>query len=149
MVLFGDSHSYAVQRALERRKKRGQRIPLAVYRLLKAKNEIVVGDTSFEKFLEIASGLGPRDVVLSAIGGNQHAVFSTIQHPDKFDLVDPDGIPGIDDEVQIVPYRMIESYFFDVIRNRDLKSIQALREATCARMVHIIPPPPKADNEFI
>ena len=149
ILLFGDSHSYAIQRALERREKKRQPIPLRAHRLLKVKNGIEVGDTSLEKFLGIAKRLGPRDVVLSAIGGNHHAVFSTVQHPVRFDFVDFTDDSDTERNASVIPYRVLEAFFERAIRNGDGKSIEALRTATRARIVHVIPPPPKADGKFI
>ena len=149
ILLFGDSHSYAVQRALERRVKKGRPCPLTAHRLRKIKNQREVGDTSFEEFLDLVGLLTPEDVVLSAIGGNQHAVFSTIQHPEPFDFIDPETGTIPQPGVELIPYRTIEGVFDQGIRNGDGKSIETLRKATNAQVVHIIPPPPKADNAFI
>jgi hypothetical protein len=148
IVLFGDSHCYAVQRAIEKRQGKGRPVPLAAHRLLKIKNGRQQGDTSFEAFLEIIRSFQADDVVLSMIGGNQHAVFSTIQHPQRFDFLQP-GDAQVTDGTEIIPYRILAESFSSGIRNGDGKSLRALRAATEARVVHIIPPPPKGDNEFI
>lgn len=150
MVLFGDSHSYAVQRAIEKRQGSGVPVALKAHRLAKIKNGVRQGDTSFEEFLEIARTLDADDVVLSMIGGNQHAVFSTIQHARGFDFFGPDEPSYASSEgVEVVPYRMLTAVFERGIRNGDGKSLEALRKATTARLIHIIPPPPKKDNAFI
>lgn len=149
IVLFGDSHSYAVQRAIEKREGKGRQAPLSAHRLSKIKNGKQQGDTSFEEFLDIVRPLTPEDVVLSMIGGNQHAVFSTIQHPQHFDFLEPGSPRRIEPGAELIPYRILAEAFSTGIRNRDGKSLKALREATSARVVHVIPPPPKGDNEFI
>ena len=149
IVLFGDSHSYAVQRAIEKRQGSGLPVPLAAHRLAKIKNGKQQGDTSFEEFLDIVRPLAPQDIVLSMIGGNQHAVFSTIQHPKRFDFLAPGEDAKVEEGAELVPYRTLSAVFEKGIRNRDGKSLEALRKATSARVVHIIPPPPKADNGFI
>lgn len=149
ILLFGDSHAYAVQRAIEKRQGKGRTTPLRAHRLAKIKNGKQQGDTSFEEFLKIVRPLTPDDVVLSMIGGNQHAVFSTIQHPQKFDFLEPGSDAATDTGAEIIPYRILAGSFERGIRNRDGKSLEALRQATAARVVHIIPPPPKADNAFI
>ena len=148
ILLFGDSHSHSIQRAIEKRIRKGRSIPLTVHRLRKEKNGREIGDTPFEEFLAIARRLEPIDVVLSMIGGNQHAVFSTVQHPQRFDFYTPDmSLPAND--VEMVPYRLFEDVFDDGLRNGDGKSLTALRAATRAEIIHIIPPPPKADNGYI
>ena len=149
ILLFGDSHSYAVQRAIEKREGKGKSAPLKAHRLSKIKNGKKQGDTSLEEFVEIIRSLGEDDVVLSMIGGNQHAVFSTIQHPQRFDFLEPDGKQVAEEGAELIPYRALTSFFEKGIRNRDGKSLEALRQATSARMIHIIPPPPKSDSEFI
>jgi hypothetical protein len=149
VVLFGDSHSYAIQRAIEKRHAKGRPVPLAAHRLLKIKGKKQVGDTSFEDFLEIVRSLQPHDVALSMIGGNQYAVFSMIQHPQRFDFIEPDGHSKVDASAELIPYRLLADAFQQGIRGGDGRSLAALRKATAARVVHIIPPPPKADNDFI
>jgi hypothetical protein len=151
VLLFGDSHCYAVQRAVERRLKRGKPVPLIVHRLLKThwKNGQTVGDTRFEDFLKIIRSLAQEDVVLSMIGGNQHAAISTIQHPQRFDFLERRGETPFDSEAEIVPYRMLADYFASALGQGDGKSLRALRSATKARVIHILPPPPKRDNPFI
>jgi hypothetical protein len=149
ILLFGDSHAYAVQRAIEKREGKGRTASLKAHRLAKIKNGKQQGDTTFEEFLEIVRPLRSDDIVLSMIGGNQHAVFSTIQHPRKFDFREPESDAATDDGAEIIPYRVLASFFEHGIRNRDGKSLEALRQATVARVVHIVPPPPKADNAFI
>ena len=149
IILFGDSHCYAIQRAIERREAKGRPVPLVAHRLLKTKNDVVMGDTSFEDFLRIAGTLGPGDIVMSAIGGNQHAVFSTIQHPVPFDFFEPGSASSIETGVQVIPYRTLEANFASGIRGRDGASLKALRDATAARVIHILAPPPKEDNAHI
>ena len=149
-LLFGDSHVYAVQRAIERRNAKGLAVPLNAHRLLKTKNDVVMGDTSFEEFLKLAGGLGTTDTVISMIGGNQHAVFSTIQHPQPFSFLMPGDTPDpADSALATIPYRALAVHFDNGIRGRDGKSLKALRDATRARMIHLQPPPPKSDNQHI
>ncbi|GAA4742015.1 hypothetical protein GCM10023264_03900 [Sphingomonas daechungensis] len=149
ILLFGDSHSYAVQRAIEKREGKGKPAPLKAHRLSKIKNGKMQGDTSLEEFIEIVRPLRQHDIVISMIGGNQHAVFSTIQHANPFDFLEPGKEAKLQDGAELIPYRMLETAFEKGIRNGDGKSIEALRKATSARMIHVLPPPPKSDNEFI
>jgi hypothetical protein len=149
IVLFGDSHSHAIQRAIDKRAGKGQAVSLTAHRLLKEKNGSNIGDMSFVDFLKSIGNLGPNDVVLSMIGGNQHAVYSTIQHQQRFDLFEPGQPAFADGSVEIVPYRAMEMAFATGLRGGDGKSLEAIRAATTARVFHIIPPPPKQDNAFI
>jgi hypothetical protein len=148
-LLFGDSHAYAIQRAIDKRSGKARATPLTAQRLAKSKNGKQIGDTTFEDFLRVVRQLRPEDIVFSAIGGNQHAVFSTIQHSRRFDFLDPGMRPRVDADAELIPYRVLSNTFEKGIRSRDGRSLEALRKATSARVVHLIPPPPKADNAFI
>jgi hypothetical protein len=150
MVLFGDSHSHAVQTAIAKRKGKGAPVPIVAHRLLKEKNGLSIGDMSFEDFLDLVRKFEPTDIVFSMIGGNQHAVFSTVQHPKPFDFFSMgEAPPSLEVAAQIVPYRALEHAFASGLERGDGKSLAALRNATVARVVHIIPPPPKQDNAHI
>jgi hypothetical protein len=149
MVLFGDSHTYAVQRAIERRVHKGVSVPLTPYRLLKVKGDKQIGDTTFEAFLDIARSLAREDIAVSMIGGNQHAVFSTIQHPQPFDFIEPAEESPLAAGAEIIPYQAVADVFARGVRGGDGKSLEALRKATSARVIHVIPPPPKGNNAFI
>lgn len=148
ILLFGDSHAHAVQRAVSKREGKGQSAPISAHSLLKDKNGVRIGSTSFERFLKLAGELGPGDVVVSMVGGNQHAVYSTIQHPQPFDFFTPDQ--GVSDGgAEIIPYRAIEDVFEYGLRKGDGGTLEAIRAATVARVVHVLPPPPKQDNDHI
>lgn len=150
IMLFGDSHSYAMQRAAERRTKKRLDVPVEIHRLLKQKNDVVIGDTSLEQFVDKIRGLAADDAVISMIGGNQHAVFSTIQHPRPFDFIEPsrpNWLPAAGSE--LIPYAALHGNFTDGITRGDGKSIKALRDATVAHVVHVLPPPPKRDTAHI
>ncbi|QIK78086.1 hypothetical protein G7077_03315 [Sphingomonas piscis] len=147
--LFGDSHAHAVQTAILKREGKGQPVPLSAHRLLKEKNGVRIGTTSFEAFLRIVGDLEPKDVVVSMIGGNQHAVYSTIQHPRPFTFLLPSGHQAVGEGLELVPFRTIEHLFEKGLRSGDGRSLQALREATSARVVHVLPPPPKESNDHI
>lgn len=128
---------------------KGRRVPLRVHRLLKDKGDKRIGDTTIEQFIEMIRGLTTDDVVISLVGGNQHAVFSTIQHAQPFDFYEPGQEGAVDPKAEAVPYRMLAEAFGEGIRSGDGRSILALRSATSAKVVHVIPPPPKGDNAFI
>ena len=150
IVVFGDSHIHAIQQAHRRRASEGRDLPLQAMRLTRIKNSKPIGDKSFDEILEIANELGPEDVVVSAAGGNQHAIFSTIQHPEPFDFVMP-GEAAVDltGAATIVPYRTIYEAFAEPIRKGFEKSFRMLRKRTGARIACLMAPPPKRDNAFI
>jgi hypothetical protein len=149
VLLFGDSHAHAVERAIAKRVGKGLPVTLTAHRLLKDKGDIQIGNITFEAFLKLASTLGPDDVVVSLIGGNQHAVYSTVQHRLRFDFYSPD-VPSIDEAAsEIVPYRAIEAVFDTGLRSGDGRLLETLRSATAARIVHVLSPPPKEDSAHI
>src|SRR5215213_7379662 len=78
VLLYGDSHSEAVFQAAELRERKGKPTSIGIYRARREKGDLVLGDTSFDDFVELSRRLTESDVVISMIGGNQHAVFSTI-----------------------------------------------------------------------
>ena len=149
-MVIGDSHVDAIKRAIKVRRMGGAETDVSAYRLSKMKNDKLIGDISFQDCIVRIRTLGPRDVVVSAIGGNQHAVFSTIQHPTPFDFFEQgnDSVAS-DDTVQIIPKRMLASIFDAGIRNGDGQQLSALRGATKARVFHLVPPPPKENNAHI
>lgn len=149
ILLFGDSHSHAIQSAIGKRMRKGRNVPVVVHRLKKHKNGREIGDTSLEEFLGIIRNLDTSDAILSMIGGNQHAVFSLVQHTQPFDFFEPGQGDPIASGCQIIPYRILEGLFAYGLQKGDGASIAALRKATSAKVVHILPPPPKADNAFI
>jgi hypothetical protein len=83
------------------------------------------------------------------IGGNQHAVYSTIQHPQPFDFFTPESGGVAESTAELIPYRALEDIFARGLRTGDGRSLEALRSGTVARVVHVLPPPPKRDNAHI
>jgi hypothetical protein len=57
--------------------------------------------------------------------------------------------PPVEEGAEIVPYRAIHEVFWRGLKNGDGRSLEAIRAATVARVVHFLPPPPKEDNEHI
>jgi len=150
VLLYGDSHSEAVFQAAEKRQRKGTPTPISIHRARRQKGELTLGDTSFEEFIELVTGLSESDVVVSMIGGNQHAVFSTIQHPIAFDVLEPDvGAETLRPGAQIIPHRAVWSILNKKFRSRDGRALKAIRNSTRASVVHIMSPPPKRDSAFL
>nr|MBA3577978.1 hypothetical protein [Sphingomonas sp.] len=149
ILLFGDSHSHAVHLAVEKRLGTQCAAPLAVFRQLKEKNGRKVGNITFDGFLKRISQLSGEDVVLSMMGGNRHAIFGTTQHPQPFDFYSRDHRAPPRCGVEIISYRTLAAFFAKGISERVGRRLKAMRKATAARVVHLVPPPPKADNEYI
>ena len=150
ILIYGDSHCEAVFQAAELRLRKRMPTPVAIHRARRQKGDKILGDTSLDEFIELSRSLTDNDVIISMIGGNQHAVFSTIQHPIAFDVLEPGAsMESLQPGAQLVPYRAVASILHSGIRGRDGRSLRALRDATRARLIHIMPPPPKRDSDFI
>ena len=174
VLVIGDSHIHALQEALETRDADQAGLRIEAKRLFKTKRRdgrpvrvtggrfarffrtpsadlTTLGDVSIEQALRLASRLNPQDVLVSVLGGNQHAVFSTIQHAQPFDFLLPDGASSTSPQTEaaLIPYRALFPFFRTSLRDGDGETIAAFRKATKARMVHLLAPPPKRMNEWI
>ena len=182
IFFFGDSHIHAIQEALAVRERKGIVHRMEARRLFKAKQIkepkestpqtqsrllaafdwfrrgrrqsefAIIGDITFRAARRAVRKLGPDDVFVSVIGGNQHAVFSTIQHPQRFDFV----LPGEDEPAhasmhgaELIPFNTLYEFFRASLRDGDVQTIASLRMLTKARVVHLLTPPPKRDNSWI
>lgn len=150
IALFGDSHTVAIIEGREFGPRSVFYQHVAVHRLRKDKGNVVLGDTSLDDFCDIVADFGEDDFVFSAIGGNQYAVISMFSHEIDFDFFSgPKGTQVASEAQQIIPYRALRQYLADGVRGNDGKSLARLKQATKARVFHISPPPPKADNAFV
>ncbi len=149
ILVFGDSHSHAMHVAVQARLGEGRSVSLSVFRQRKEKNGRTVGNISFNAFLDRISRLRRTDIVLSAMGGNWHALLGTVQHPQPFDFFSPGHRAESPEEVQIVPYQALVAHFSKRIAKGVGRRLKILHNATPARVFHLIPPPPKRDNSFL
>ena len=147
--VFGDSHSVALLRAQQYSKRTHQYEHVRVNRLRKAKGGKAVGDTSLEDFCREIRDFGPDDFVFSTVGGNQYAIVSTVRTPIDFDILScpTDQLPA--KASQLVPFRALESFIESGIRETVGPVLREIRNATEAQVFHLVPPPPKENNEFI
>lgn len=110
-------------------------------------------------FLADISKLTSEDAVISMVGGSQYAIFSTVQHPEPFDFYEPDGVRVPLPEATIIPFQAV----YELVRTSalegiddghtkikgDASALKAMRSATRARLVHVLPPPPVRDGDAI
>jgi hypothetical protein len=150
VVILGDSHINAPRLAAKYRKGRGENCSFEFLRLLRKRGEIERGEVPLRKAINLVTNLRASDLVISMVGGNQHAVYSTVQHDIPFDFHLPDGVPTEPDDKEIIPFRMINEVFRKGIHEgHDGTVISSVRNATHARLIHMLPPPPKRDNVHI
>lgn len=150
IVVVGDSHTDAIKRALARGRFVDPEIAVEAYRYSRVKNGKEIGDLSEPEVCELVASLGRDDLIVSTIGGNQHQTLALIQHPDRFDVMLPGDFETIPDQsCSLIPYAQLFETLERGIKNKDGARLKILREAAGAKVVHLIPPPPKEDAEHI
>lgn len=150
IIVFGDSHIDAVRRAGKLRLMARKPLAVEAYRLPKmTRSDNSADSTPFEDVMSIVRNLSSQDMVFSMIGGNQHAVLATIQHPLPFDFFGLEDGDIINEEIEIIPRNVVRAFLKSGIMAGDGERLKILREATAARVFHIIPPPPKESAEHI
>jgi hypothetical protein len=150
IVVLGESHVDGVQQAFAARSSTADQPAFSIYRLMSIKNGITVGDLTLEDCIQRCATLDPEDVVVSLLGGNQHAVVGLIQHPIPFDILEPETtLDQLPPEIHCVPTRVMEDYFDKGLRGRDGTKLQALSARVHSRLYHVSPPPPKEDTAHI
>jgi hypothetical protein len=148
VLLFGDSHTDALKKAL--RKRTNVICDFEAYRYARPKNDGQIGDFSEEEILAKVAALSPQDIVISTIGGNQHQVVSLIQHPISFDIMLKGDAPEpVAENDYVIPYAQIREYFENGLRGKDGRRLQALKNSGTCRVFHLVPPPPKEDEAHI
>lgn len=147
--VFGDSHSVALLRAQQYGKRTHQYENIRVNRLRKEKDGKLIGDTSLAEFCRAIGSFGPEDFVFSAVGGNQYAMVSTIQPAIDYDILCSPTDQVSDRDRQLVPFRALHGFIESGVRETVGPVLRKLRESTKAQVYHLIPPPPKEDNDFI
>jgi hypothetical protein len=153
VYVFGDSHTDALKRALNFEGRSDVYPAIKLLRIRKQKGSSEIGDVDFPTFCKKVKHLTRDEIVVSCIGGNQYAIVSTIKLEGDTQLVTTTAHLGDDlmlDLCQnIIPFRVLKSFIESGVRSSDAPMLQALRASTKARVVHLIPPPPKFDNDFI
>ena len=166
ILLLGDSHGLAVHQAVERRRKQGLPSPVTVFRRdrkdTKSEEEKSrlhearshdwtwrgIAGIHVDDFLARVAEFGPNDVVLSALAGSDYVYFGLLEHPLPFDFYAPFASAAQRRGTHIVPYRALTDMFVQTLADR-YRHLFAIRAATSARVVHLLSPPPLADDEFI
>jgi len=91
---------------------------------------------------EVRARLAGRDVGVSVLGGNDHAVLTMLNHDRRFDVVLPDA-PDLPCEpgAELVPAGLLRA---EIARRAapHLAALAAYRAAFAGRMIHVESPPP-------
>lgn len=149
VVIVGDSHTYAIQKAIAAQKAADPEFEFEAYRFKRPKRGKDFGDLTARQILRLIKKLTPRDVVVSTIGGNHHSAFGLIQHPVAFDVLLPGREEAVAEGAQIVPYRAVRDYFLGRLERGDSELVSKLASAARCPVYHLTPPPPKRDDDFI
>ena len=152
IIIIGESHSQAPLVAMRAKIELPKGVDLVIHRLTKIKNGKLIGSIAFKDTLVLCSTLDKDDLVISTIGGNQHAALSLIQHPQPFDTVGNNGElpePSESGAPEIVPRNALKAIFETSFRTNDGKRILAIANAGPQRTVHLMAPPPKDDVAHI
>jgi hypothetical protein len=149
ILVFGDSHTQALQHAHKKRASSGN-FDISALLLARLKNGKEFGDISLDAAASMAAESSPDDLVVSTIGGNLHQVFGLVQHPTAFDFIEP-GSPSSPDSQPcvLIPYQTIWAVFEGRLRQKDGHKIATLREAAARPIYHLLPPPPKESTAHI
>ena len=155
IVIVGDSHVQAMQRALRKREEKPgsadtSSLKFFVYQFSRPKNGKLVGDGSVEDIVKIISKTTGNDIVVTTIGGNHHNVVGLVQHPVPFDFLEPDAdMPRTQNGVQNIPYNTMLDFFEDRVHGKDRVRLSQIRDAARGAVYSLIPPPPKQDEAHI
>ncbi len=149
VFFVGESHIHAVQVALKKMDiSPFEGADIQAHRLTKIKNGTLIGTLNFQDLLKIGETLGPDDVVVSLIGGNQHSTFSLVQHDQPFSIFQHDGT-RLSENVPILPRAVVKAHFERGLRGNDAKRIKAIGKGGSHRTLHLSAPPPKEDEVHI
>lgn len=148
-LIIGDSHAEAIKRGLASMKL-PEGIDIRAYRQFKLKDDKRLGDVSVDDFLRLCDELGPEDLLVSVLGGNQYNAFGLVQHPQAFDFHCPDWplLPPLAGH-EPIPYRVLLDYFVSAYRGKDGGLLENIVSKTAAKVVCCCPPPPKEDSQLI
>lgn len=144
--IIGDSHVDAIKDALAH----GHQGPIRfqAYRLAKLKNGRPAGDIAPDEAKRRIHMLEGNSLVVCAMGGNQHSALSLVQHPRPFDFAFPGEPFQARADVEIIPFQAVRMQLHEGIKP-DFLHVRTLLDATKGRLIHLAPPPPKADEAHI
>ncbi|HSW07413.1 hypothetical protein [Aquabacterium sp.] len=147
-LIIGDSHVVAIQRALQ--EEAATAPETSALRRTKDKNGVTIGDIAYEAFLERATGLAPGELVVSALGGQQHSLIGLVQHPQAFDFhcAERPDLPALAGH-EIIPYAAMHALMTARVLAHEGQLLPQLPRRTRATVLHLAPPPPKEDAEYI
>ncbi len=147
IFVFGDSHTRALKDAHKDFKLLEPSLNFEIHWMLSEKNGAIRGDLRYEDALTTASDLLESDLLVISLLGTGHNIFGLIEHDIPFYLWDDyqseHSAPGKD----LIPINLIYDMFIDFCKKN--KRILELKKGTKAKVVHLMTPPPKGENDYI
>jgi hypothetical protein len=147
IFIFGDSHTNALKKALNGYELPDSSVNFDVHWMLSEKNGTVRGDLRYEDALAIVSELTDKDLLVISLLGTGHNIFGLIKHDIPFYFSDTDQCQCDISHNQLIPISLMHDMFIEFCKKN--KKIPDLKKATMARVVHLMTPPPKGDNDYI
>ncbi len=153
VFILGDSHTTAI---IEAMRERGQQPSLAgkpalISRFARNGGGKIIEGVTEEEAVRLLAEAGGKALLFSTLGGNQFNVFGMMQHPVPWDFIEPD-VPEapLDRRAMLIPVAVLEQQFQKFVRGgRDGSQLLRMKAACSGRVIHLLPPPPKEDGEFV
>ncbi|MEK0446638.1 MAG: hypothetical protein RLZZ399_1959 [Verrucomicrobiota bacterium] len=147
VMIYGDSHTRALKRAAQGWKGRSD-VTFEVYSRVKSKEGVASGDVTWEEARALAGQLTADDLIVVSVFGTAHNVFGLLKHERPFGIFDPD-LPMLspDSNCEFVPANCFRDLLLGLWGRKNVLS--DLQSASSARVYHMMPPPPKEDNDYI
>ncbi|WP_370274597.1 hypothetical protein [Pararhodobacter marinus] len=136
LLILGNSHSEALPRD-----------PIDGYDLeihwLKTKDNAKFGTMTLPEAREKVASLTANDTLVLMHLGALHNIYGLLNHDVPYGVLLDDGARVGPEDAQIIPVSSIRAVFQNKFESD--KVVPAIKEATRAQVVHVMPPPPKEE----
>lgn len=144
IMVFGNSHTQALKDALASGGAQlNSEFEFGIWWSYK-EGAGAVADIKFSAIPKRISNLRSDDLVAVSYAGTHHNIIGLIKHPNSFEVGPTKQLSRGD---TLIPENVLKAQFEDFIRAGTM--IPKIKAATAARVFHLAPPPPKADEFFI
>lgn len=138
IIVVGDSHVHAVQRAITKVEANG--IEWSAFRLKRAKANATIEGVSLD---DLPTVLASSDLVLTAIAGSYHATLALMLGKMPFDFA------AEQPDYPIIPMVQMREIFDAELEPTVRPQLEAIVSAAPCRVIQLLTPPPKADEAFM
>lgn len=146
ILVFGHSHTDALRDSLIAR---GDDINDSFYikRFVKKKGEKSKGELSFDDAIRKVSELDNSDILAISILGNYHNILGLIVHDNPILMAHSNYFHDVFGFGEFIPFNVMRDIF--ILHSSKDKKIFQLINSTKARIVHLMSPPPKEDDDYL